>query len=614
MGEDRWELLQQFLRLANCGLTDYPRSIRDSLALLTSSLKLEEAALWLLGPGQDAFDQVATATGPQIFSPCARRPGRSTEAEALRLRHPVIRGLNAWYPVFDPGHSYGVLSLRSAEGNPLGAQDREMVAAVCELLGTLARLHHHSREKHERASALDQFRALSAENDRKFREISVLYRISRLMHSTLRLNELMHLILSAATVPDGGGFDRAMLFMVNERSGVLQGMLGVTRQGAEMVLPRQGSGRIWDRPEITPEILEAQRRSHFCRRVVKQRLPLDLNDSALARAALTGQVVFVADPLGEDGSGAVLAEALQLGPYLCAPLLGRERALGVLVVDNQLSAEEITPARRRFLELFVSHAGGAVENSMLVQRLEGAHHDLRETQERLIQGEKMAVLGEMAASVAHELKNPLVSIGGFAQRLARQAAGGSQEQEYSTIIAREVQRMEIMLSNILGFSKKQLLCFGECRLDEVIEEALALATDSLLHTSVRLVVEIAENLPTVQGDEQKLRQVMINFIANALQAMKGGGTLTVRAYRASLRGDAAAAIEIEDTGGGIPPQVLRNIFNPFFTTKEEGTGLGLSISHRIIDQHQGEIEVLNREHGAVFIVHLPAFRKHPSFR
>jgi hypothetical protein len=96
--------------------------------------------------------------------------------------------------------------------------------------------------------------------------------------------------------------------------------------------------------------------------------------------------------------------------------------------------------------------------------------------------------------------------------------------------------------------------------------------------------------------------------------MKGGGTLTVRAYRASLRGDAAAAIEIEDTGGGIPPQVLRNIFNPFFTTKEEGTGLGLSISHRIIDQHQGEIEVLNREHGAVFIVHLPAFRKHPSFR
>ena len=95
-----------------------------------------------------------------------------------------------------------------------------------------------------------------------------------------------------------------------------------------------------------------------------------------------------------------------------------------------------------------------MENSMLLHRLESAHQDLRETQERLIQGEKLAVLGEMAASVAHELRNPLVSIGGFAQRLCRHAPDGSRDKEYAGIITREVRRMEEMLANILAFSKK----------------------------------------------------------------------------------------------------------------------------------------------------------------
>jgi two-component system, NtrC family, sensor histidine kinase HydH len=245
-----------------------------------------------------------------------------------------------------------------------------------------------------------------------------------------------------------------------------------------------------------------------------------------------------------------------------------------------------------------------MENSMLLNRLETAHQDLRETQERLIQGEKMAVLGEMAASVTHELRNPLVAIGGFAQRLTRVAAG-SREKEYAGIIAREVQRMETMLANILDFSKKEMLCFGKCHMPRVIEEALTLEYDALLRGSVRLVTEIAEALPVIQGDEQKLRQVMINLIANARQAMSAGGVLTVRAYSSTLRGDAAITIEVEDTGGGIPTDILRNIFNPFFTTKEGGTGLGLPISHRIVEQHRGRIEVKNRAKGAVFILRLP---------
>jgi signal transduction histidine kinase len=287
--------------------------------------------------------------------------------------------------------------------------------------------------------------------------------------------------------------------------------------------------------------------------------------------------------------------------------------LGVLVVDNPESREEIAPDRLRFLEIFVNLAGAAMENSMLLNRLETAHQNLRETQERLIQGEKMAVLGEMAASVAHELRNPLVAIGGFAQRLNR-IATGAREKEYAAIVAREVQRMETMLANILDFSRKEMLCFTECHIPRVIEEALALEYDTMLRGSVELVTEIAESLPTIQGDEQKLRQVMINLIANARQAMSAGGVLTLRAYRTTLRGDEAVTVEVEDTGGGIPADILRNIFNPFFTTKEGGTGLGLPISHRIVEQHRGRIEVQNRAKGAVFILRLPVRISDAPFR
>ncbi len=245
-----------------------------------------------------------------------------------------------------------------------------------------------------------------------------------------------------------------------------------------------------------------------------------------------------------------------------------------------------------------------MENSLLMQRLEESHRHLRETQEQMIQGEKMAALGETAASVTHELRNPLVSVGGYANRLAGLLPAESEASEYSQIIVREVRRMEEMLGNILDFSKKQMLCLVDCRLEEILEEVLTLESEPLQRASIVLQKEILEGLPPIQGDEQKLRQVMLNLVANARQSMAPGGVLTVRAYASLLRGEPAVALEVEDTGGGIEPSVMRNIFNPFFTTRQDGTGLGLSIVHRIIEHHHGDIEVQNGELGARFIIHL----------
>jgi len=317
------------------------------------------------------------------------------------------------------------------------------------------------------------------------------------------------------------------------------------------------------------------------------------------------QVVLLDRPDEEPPGGRRLAEILSLGPYACAPLSGRDQIMGVMLVDNPTSGLEVSLPRKRFLELFASQAGSALDNAGLVKRLEMAHDNLRNIQEQLIHGEKMAVLGEMAAQVAHELRNPLVSIGGFARRLARQELADPQANEYAGIIAREVRRMEEMLDNILAFSKKQLVCLEYCSIGELLHEVFDLEAEHYQRQNIELVIEIAEVLPQVLGDCRQLRQVFLNMMINARQVMSDGGVLTVRARVGTLRGDQALVVEIEDTGGGISPEVMRNIFNPFFSTFAKGTGLGLSISHRIIAHHYGEIEVINGEKGARFIISLP---------
>jgi two-component system sensor histidine kinase HydH len=762
MESDRYQVLRQVVRIANCSESDYPRSIKGILRFLVKSLLLEEASLKLLDSSQKYLSRVIKASGSDLFLPIEQKPGKTPEGDALHQRRTVVEGNTVFIPVGNNGCEYGVLALCTAPFNALSPQNIDLCQDVCAQLAGLARyalvsaeqqrkvrqlgllselgrelnqarslpdllrnaghtllrksgascvilrplyggtvlgrdhvltlpayrgmrtvfvdleeeqstrvasegspvfrdglagkgtfpgpippamvtiplifqeqiqgtltLFGGTEEDHilfnrdaearrfftdigsqiahalDRVTARERLGALSAENDRKLRELSLLYRISRGMHTTLRLNDLMHLILSAVTVPGGGGFGLAVLFMINERSGTLQGMLGVTPETAVEVLPLEEDPLAWEHPVINDKSKEAQHAALFCRRVMKQRLPLDPTANALARAANEGRVIFVPHPAAEPPAGAALAEALNLSPYACAPLLGRERPLAVLLVANPESREEIAADRLRFLDLFASQAGAAMENSLLIHRLETAQMDLRETQERLIQGEKMAVLGEMAASVTHELRNPLVSIGGFAKRLSKITLPETREHEYASIIAREVMRMEEMLSNILAFSKKHMLCLTDCSLSDIVEESLYLEADILDRDSVRVLREIQPDLPAIRGDEQKLRQVVINLIANARQAMAGGGTLTVRAYRTALRGDEAVGLEVEDTGGGIPPEVMRNIFNPFFTTKGKGTGLGLSISHRIIEHHHGEIEVENREKGAAFIIRLP---------
>jgi len=462
----------------------------------------------------------------------------------------------------------------------------------------------------EQLVTMARLRQVSASDFRRLQDLSLLYRITQLLHSTPGTNELFHLILSLLVTPDGGGFHRAMLYLVNHRSGTLQGILGVTRETSGWLLPEGLPPVNSPTIQISREVQLSQREAPLSQEVMKHRLKIIESDSGLAIAAREQKPLLVNKSLETDLPHSPISLDLHNGDHACLPLISRGRTLYVLAVDNADSGELIDAERLRFLEMFAGQAGIALDNAQLLQRVETAHRNLREAQEQLLQKEKLATIGQMSASIAHELKNPLVSVGGFARRLAKMLAEDHPGKKWAEIIQQETLRLEKMLDDILSFSRQRLLCIRGYRLEAVIDKALVLEEEKLQQARVKLNLELPKDLPEMQGDAEQLEQVFINLISNAVQAMAGGGELQIRAQHGWLRGEPAVRVEISDTGGGIPDKAMRNIFNPFFTTKEEGTGLGLPISHRIIEHHQGEIEVVNTSVGACFSIQLPVMLSH----
>jgi signal transduction histidine kinase len=302
-----------------------------------------------------------------------------------------------------------------------------------------------------------------------------------------------------------------------------------------------------------------------------------------------------------------MVKLFRLGACVIIPLTGPDRLLGVVIVDNPETGREIGDDDLRFLQLFTNHVGVAIENSLLYSSIEEANQRLRETQDQLMHGERLATIGAMAAGIAHELKGPMVSIGGFARRLAKRIPPGVPETEYVATIIEEEQRLEKMLTDFLSFSKKTTICYERCAITDVLESALSIVAHGLEKSRVRVLRSFPRKPVLLYGDCQQLKQVFINLFYNAFEAMKEGGELRIAVSRTRINGGEGLAVKIADTGPGIPVAMLNSIFSPFITTKQSGTGLGLSIVNRIVSNHDGKIRVRNLGvgGGAEFTVILP---------
>lgn len=559
---------------------------------------------------------------------------------------------------------------------------------------------------------------------RKNNELSRLFFISSAMRGTLELDKLLRMVLTAVTMGDGLGFNRAMLFFLDEDKGILKGAMGVGPSSHEE------AWQIWSRLSMEHKNLHSlideietsplRKDSFMDRLCCGIEISLDI-DTILAKTVKEKRPFNVTDIYSEPLSDPVLIQQFGTTAYAVVPLISRDRVIGVLWVDNLFSRRPITEHDMEFLKGFTDQIASAIENARLFehvarteQELENIfesisdlmffnnkdytikkinraviektgrpaneiigkkcyevfhgmkrpwercpHHiavttrkaaigevedhylggtflisaspifdksgellgtvhivrditELKKLREKVVVAERMAALGEMAAKVAHEIRNPLLSIGGFARRLEKRLDGDLKE--HAKIIVSEVQRLEGILNDTLSFVKTARLDKRRVSINELIDNVINLLEPAVYDRGNALIKEMEYPVEAFI-DHDRIKEAILNIVTNANQATDNGNII-IRAYIAKtysepdLFGHRAekrdAVIEIEDNGCGIKEEDVSRIFDPFFTTRPAGTGLGLSITKRIIEEHSGKIEVESIwGKGTKFKIYLP---------
>jgi signal transduction histidine kinase len=236
------------------------------------------------------------------------------------------------------------------------------------------------------------------------------------------------------------------------------------------------------------------------------------------------------------------------------------------------------------------------------------NEELFETQKSLARSERLAVAGQLAASLAHEIGTPLNSISGHVQLMARRKTGDEGFDRRLHIIEKQIENIVRTVKQLLSWTRKFDLHLEPVDLRRVIDEAVMLSSPALELRRIDLRTECVGDCPSIYGDPGYLQQVFLNLINNSMDAMPRGGLLTIRLSDSSERGAGGVTVEVQDSGEGIPAETLHHIFDPMFTTKRLGTGagLGLAICQQIVRQHSGEIVVRSKPHeGTCFIISLP---------
>jgi signal transduction histidine kinase/putative methionine-R-sulfoxide reductase with GAF domain len=396
---------------------------------------------------------------------------------------------------------------------------------------------------------------------------------------TLDIDEILRLVLEGVT--KNIGFDRARLYLVNEKRNVLECKMAV---GV-------------DEEKIRGVVL-----------------PLDPTASIVARS-IAEKKPFVIPDAGQDPRvNPVLKEKFNLHSLVVIPILTREKALGAIAADHVEPGRNITAQALESVMTFAQQAGLAIHNAFMYQELKNFSQkmeekiqkttaDLRQTEAQLIRSEKLAALGQLAAGIAHEIRNPLTSINILIHSLRENLPSHDAQGEDLRVIEEEIDRINDIIDQFLRFAKPASPLLEKAEIIPIFEETLQLLKPQIERRSISVQREF-RSLPPVTIDQEQMKQAVLNLLLNAIQAMPEGGRLRV----IGMMPDDHHWIRfsIQDSGIGIPPEHMGRLFDPFFTTKEGGIGLGLSIAHRIIDQHHGKIEVESTPgKGTAFTIWLP---------
>jgi len=283
---------------------------------------------------------------------------------------------------------------------------------------------------------------------------------------------------------------------------------------------------------------------------------------------------------------------------VCIPLMTRDHLIGIINLGHKRSGEMYSHEDLDLLTHFATQASIALENARLYQEMQRTQVQMRRT-------DRLSSLGSLTAGLAHEIRNPLVTIKTFLDLLPERYKDKEFRGDFLKLTSSELNRITNLVSDLLNFAKPKKPQFRKADVNQVIEEIIPLIQVEATKRDIAIETNLLET-PKAKLDADQMKQVFLNILLNAIEAIKAHGRISITSRGIQKNGAVYVQVEIQDTGKGISKRIIEQIFDPFFTTKDKGSGLGLAITHQIVQDHHGFIEVENMpKKGTTFFVNIP---------
>jgi hypothetical protein len=464
-------------------------------------------------------------------------------------------------------------------------------------------------------SYTNQLERCGADLNKRIEELTILKKVSDALLKTNDLEKSLKLILTGVTAGEAFGFNRAFVFLVNEKNKTLEGKMALgpveAKEAFTIWTDLKKKNITFD--QLIDDILNGEKKEPDELNDITNKISIPLKfqggttTTYLVNSLKEKKSYNLRNPDLNSLDHPVLQKLLDQKGFTIVPILYEDKAIGVLIADNFVTKKPITDEDVSALETFANQAAYGIANILLnreldsrLKELEHINQLLRENQNYIIRFERFADMGKLATTAAHEIKTPLIAIGGYARRALKKYADSDLNE--LKVILKEVERLENITSQILDYSKELKLNLEDHNPNEIVMEALDFLKDRFKYNNVVLKTKLSSEVARVKVDPQRIKQVLFNLLENAYEAMPGGGTLTV----GTKNQDDYMVLEIEDTGYGIPEEEMKNLFTPFYSTKASGAGLGLPVSKKIITDHNGFIQVESKiNQGTKFSIYLP---------
>jgi signal transduction histidine kinase len=468
------------------------------------------------------------------------------------------------------------MGFRSRAVLPISLRDGRIVAAVCIVsrrpeiyeAGTVRSLVPVLEQV---GMAIDRDQLLR-DTERRRLDAEALARVAGALSQSLRLEELAPVLLNE--MRSCFATDTATLWLVDDEQQVATCVAGVGERAVEAV----GTTNRRDEAPTVADLLAA------------------------------GKPVLMPDVAGSPLANLPIVQHFGVRASAWLPLRASGQHIGFVLLTYARPETMFPESRLDFALALASQAATTIANARLFDRLEKALVHLQSVQEQLVRSERMSALGQLSSFVSHEIKNRfnvIMTAASLTEMIADRPGAQERIKQTMATIKKEVDRGNELMLRLLSFAKPKVPTQEMVSLPAVLDAALLTAR----RANVQIVRHLPPDLPQVSGDPASLEQVFLNLILNALQAMPGGGTLTVSA---TVHGP-WVEVQLGDTGTGMSAEALAHLFQPFFTTKSQGTGLGLVISRQIIDQHRGTIACESTPgQGTTFTIRLPRPGAEPS--